>query len=40
MHFGEITTNTPNVQKGMLAKYFGKKISSMMGKKQVSTYGI
>jgi len=43
MHFGEITTNTPNVKKGiseLFAKRFGQKITAMIGKKQVSTFGM
>ena len=43
MHFGEISTNTPNMKKGikeMFAKRFGQKITAMLGKKQVSTYSL
>ena len=43
MHFGEITANTNNVKKGMkemFAKRFGQKISAMIGKSKVSTYGM
>ena len=43
MHFGEISSNTSNMKKGMkemFAKRFGQKISAMIGKSKVSTYGM
>lgn len=43
MHFGDISANTSNMKKGIkeiFAKRFGQKISAMIGKSKVSTYGM